>query len=258
MIENFNSTAAWQQKFRTGPVRRFVVHRKGTAPGRPKPRHTSAAYSRLEQEFISNAINAQPSIVAPACPEPRRASCRRFSVQNLRSTFPGNFRPAQRSTSPIRIATPKRLKFAVSSTKQTSRHVSNRYKITGYREPRFEFSSVAPVCRACPELRRESRRAACRRIPAPLSSRKIAVKMQVLRRSGGTFLTGTPKQLEFTVINRKQTPARISNRDTNSGAGATRLYRFSAANCLRAGHSLTRLDDDASVPRQPNARNTNP
>jgi len=245
MNENFNSTAARQQKSRTGSVHRVVVHPERTALGRSKARQTSAVYSRLEPEFISsNAVDARPSLVAPA-------SCRRFSSQALRSTFLGNLRPDQRSPSPILIATPKRLEFAVSPTKQTLRPISNRVKIAGYCEALLEFSSFAPACPA-------SRRASCRRISAPLTSRKIAVKMPVPRRPGGTFLTGTPKQLEIPVIHRKQTLEGVSNRDTNNGSGVARLDRFSAANRLRAGHSLTRLNANASFPRLPIARKSNP
>jgi hypothetical protein len=252
MNEYSNSSAVWRRgESRAGCLHRFVDHLGRTAPGRPKPRQTRAVYPRLEQEFISNAINARPSLVAPA-------SCRRFFAQALRSTFLGNLRPDQRSPSPIPIATPKRLKFPISSTKQTSPAVSNRYKITGYCKARFEFSSVASACPVYPETRRGPRRASSERISAPFTSRKIAVKMPVLRRPGGTFLSGTPKQLEITVIHRKQTLASVSNRDTNSRSGVARLDRFSAANRWRAGHSLTRLDADASVPRLPIARKTNP
>ena len=252
MNEHSNSSAVWRRgESRAGCLHRFVDHLERTAPGRPKPRQTRAVYPRLEQEFISNAITARPSLVAPA-------SCRRLSAHPLRSMFVSNWRPAQRSTSAIPIATPKRLKVAVSSTKQTSRAVSNRYKITGYCEARFEFSSVVPVCPACPETRRELRRASCRRIPAALTSRKIAGKMPTQRRAGGTFLTGTPKQSEIPVIHRKQTSASISNRDTNSRFGVARLDRFSAANRLPTGHSLTRLNANASLPRLPIARKSNP
>jgi hypothetical protein len=82
--------------------------------------------------------------------------------------------------------------------------------------------------------------------------------MPVPRRPGGTFLTGTPKQLEIPVIHRKQTLEGVSNRDTNNGSGVARLDRFSAANRLRAGHSLTRLNANASFPRLPIARKSNP
>jgi hypothetical protein len=234
MNEYSNSSSGWSRE-ESGPncAHLFAVypeHRR-TAPPQSEQRISDSAYLRLFQKSTSDATTARQSLVAPA-------SCRRFSAQTLRSPFPCNLRPAQRSTSPISIATPKRLKFTVTYTKQTSRPIFNRYKITGYCE-----AFVAP--------------ASCRRISAPLTSRKIVDKMPTLQRAGGTFLTGTPKQLEITVIYRKQTPASISNWDTNSGSALARSAR-SSANRLPAGHSLTRLEADASVPRPPIARKTTP
>jgi hypothetical protein len=254
MNEYSNSSAGWsREKSGQNCAHLFAVYseRERTAPPRPKHRFSDSKHLRLAQKFISAAANTRQSLVAPACPEPRRASCRRFFAQPLRSTFASSLRPARRSTRSILIATPKRLEFAISPTKQTSRPISNRVKITGYCEALLEFSSVAPACPA-------SRRASCRRISAPFTSRKIAVRMLVLRRTRSSFLTGPPKQLEITVIHRKQTLESVSNRDTNSRSAVARLDRFSVACRLPTGHSLTRLDADASFPRLPIARKTNP
>jgi hypothetical protein len=211
MNEHSNSSAGWSTE-KSGPNRAHLPaaypENDPAEPPRSEQRLSDSAYDRAFQKSTSDATTARPSLVAPA-------SCRRFSAQALRSTFLGNLRPARPSASTILIDTPKRLEFAVSPTKQTSRPISNRVKITGYCETLFEFSFVAP--------------ASCRRISAPFTSRKIAVKMPVLPRAEGTFLTGTPKQLEITVIHRKQTLASISNRDTNSGSGVAGLDRYSAA-----------------------------
>jgi hypothetical protein len=253
MNEYFNSSAGWSRK-KSGPncahLPAVYPEHERTAPPRPKHRFSDSEHLRLARKFTSAATDTRPSLVAPACPEPRRASCRRLSAQPLISIFSGNLQPPRRSTSAILIATPKRLKFAVSSTKQTSRAVSNRDKFTGYCEAPFESSFVAPA-------RPEPRGAPSEQISAP-STCKIAGKIPMLRRPGGAFLTGTPKQLEITVIHRKQTLESVSNRDTNSRSAVARLDRFSAAKCLPAEHSLTRLNANASVPRLPIARELTP
>jgi hypothetical protein len=146
MNENYNSSAVWRRgKSPAGRVHRFVVHCERTASPRPKRRRqTIAEYSRLELGLVSIAINTRPSLVAPA-------SCRRFFAQPLRSTFASNLRSARGSARAFLIDTPKRLEFAVSSTKQTSRAISNRNKKGGAQNPLGTGSCSAGP--ACPELR---------------------------------------------------------------------------------------------------------
>ncbi len=246
MNRDSNSTAAWSSK-KSRLHRAHFLATKFDRALRPKIGTclNSSENSSLSQKFISDAISARPSPVAPA-------SCRRFSAQPPRSTFARKLPLTRRAATTILIGTPKRLKFAVIPTKQTSRVDSNRYKKGGYQNALRARSCGAGS--ACPE----PRRASSRRISAPITRRKIAGRMPVLRRAGCNFLTGTPKQLEITVTRRKQTPRGSSNRDTNSGSGVARLDRFSVANRLPTGHSLTRLNANASFRHPPIARKTNP